>query len=54
MNHGMLVVMVLIKLFRGPGDGEESLIGLKICDSWAWVAFAVQVIVAILITITAA
>ena len=54
MNYGMLLVMVLIKLFRGPGGGKESVVGLQICDAWAWIAFAVHVIVAILMTAIAA
>ena len=54
MNYGMLLVMVLIKLFRGPGGGKESVVGLQICDAWAWIAFAIHVIVAILMTAIAA
>ena len=54
MNFGMLLVMVLIKLFRGPGGGKESMIGLQTCDTWAWIAFSIHVLVAVLLTAFAA
>ena len=50
----MLVFMFLSKLIRGPGGGEESMVGIKICDGTAWAAFAVLVILAFGLTVVAA
>lgn len=54
MNLGMLVFMFLSKVIRGPGGGEESSFGVKICDPVAWTAFAVMILFALLLTVLAA
>ena len=54
MNFGMLLVMLVIKLFRGPGGGKESMIGLQTCETWAWIALSIHVLVAVLLTTFAA
>ena len=54
MNFGMLIFMVLTKLVRGPGGGEESIFGLDICDPISWVAYGSLWVAAILLTLLAA
>jgi len=54
MNFGMLLIMTLTKLVRGPGGGEDSVFGLDICAAWSWVAFALLILSAIVITLLAA
>lgn len=54
MNYGILLLMIVTKLFRGPGDGEESVFGLQICDAGSWVAFTVLCITAFALTMLAA
>lgn len=49
----MLLIMIVTKLVRGPGGGAESIFGLDICDVGAWIAFAVLVILAVILTIIA-
>lgn len=54
MNFGILILMIISKLVRGPGGGEQSAIGLDICDGLSWVAFAVLALVAFALTALAA
>lgn len=54
MNYGMLAFMILTKLVRGPGGGKESMFGLEICDTLAWVAYAALWVFAGLLTLLAA
>ena len=54
MNFGMLLVMVLTKLIRGPGAGKESIFGLEICSPVSWVAFLFLVLTAAVLTWLAA
>ena len=54
MNVGMLLIMVLSKVARGPGGGFESAFGLQICDAAAWLAFVALVAFAALFTFLAA
>ena len=53
LNFGMLAFMILTKLIRGPGGGQESLFGLDICDNEAWAAYAALWIFAIILTLLA-
>lgn len=54
MNMGILLIMVLSKLVRGPGGGTESVFGLDICDTVSWVAFGGLCIAAFAMTALAA
>ena len=54
MNFGMLLVMVLTKLIRGPGAGKESIFGLEICSPVSWVTFLFLVLTAAVLTWLAA
>jgi len=54
MNFGILILMIISKLVRGPGGGEQSSIGLDICDGLSWVAFAVLALAAFVLTALAA
>ena len=54
MNFGMLAIMVLTKLVRGPGGGQESIFGFQICSSQSWIAFAVLIVCACVLTFIAA
>lgn len=48
MNYGILIVMTVIKLIRGPGAGQESLLGITICSWQSWLAFAIQIIIVLI------
>ena len=54
MNFGILILMIISKLARGPGGGEQSAFGLDICDGLSWVAFAVLTLAAFTLTALAA
>ena len=50
MNYGILIVMTVIKLIRGPGAGQESLLGITICSWQSWLAFAIQIIIVFILS----
>lgn len=54
MNVGMVILLIISKIIRGPGGGEESSFGLKICESSAWVTLIVMVFLSFLVTVVAA
>lgn len=53
MNLGILLVMILTKVVRGPGGGNESIFGTEICDTISWVSLFFLIVVATLITLLA-
>ena len=53
MNFGMLIIMLLTSVVRGPGSGEESAFGLGICDSESWLSLSLMIIVSITMTAVA-
>ena len=54
MNFGMLFIMIITKVARGPGGGKESVLGIDICDTGAWIAYAFLVVAAVIMTGVAA
>ena len=50
MNYGILIVMTVIKLIRGPGGGQESILGISICSWISWLSLAAQIIIVLILT----
>lgn len=54
LNVGMIVLLVISKLIRGPGGGKESIVGLEICSVGAWIAFVLLILSSAPMTFVAA
>jgi len=48
MNIGMLLVLLIISLIRGKGDG--TMVGIKRCSTADWVFFGILILIAVIIT----
>ena len=52
LNFGMLLIMVVCMVLRGPGN-EESLIGVKACDTPDFLFLVLILVAAIFLTFVA-
>ena len=50
LNYGMLAIMVILQLLRGPGS-EPSIIGINRCDNLDWVLLTALILMCCLLTI---
>jgi uncharacterized membrane protein YfcA len=50
LNFGMLLILFVLTLLRGPGD-EPSLIGVVRCDPMDWVLFSVLIALSVVVTV---
>ena len=41
LNFGMLLLMIVCMVLRGPGDGQASIIGVNYCDTGDFIFLAV-------------
>ena len=53
MNFGMLAIMLMTSIIRGPGSGELSAFGLGICDIQSWLTLSLMIIISIMMTVIA-
>ena len=49
LNYGMLAIMIILQLLRGPGS-EPSIIGVSRCDALDWVLLIGLILISILFT----
>ena len=51
MNYGMLTIMIVSQVVRGPGSGEKSVVGIEFCHTTSWITFAILVVCSVSMTL---
>lgn len=49
----MMILMTIVQLFRGPGNGIKSVIDLEVCETTSWVLLAILCLFSVLFTLAA-
>ena len=53
MNYGMLAIMIVSQVVRGPGSGVKSVVGVEFCHTASWITFAILVACSVCMTVLA-